>query len=693
MHPKRLSRVVGAAALVGFGFVAPGLFGQTWTSGGPFGGEVTNLSSRTGSPGEIYAGGPFGAFRSNDGGENWTAIRDELPEGVGQVVPDPSHPGVLYAVSGTVLKSVDDGGTWAPANVGLPDGAAVASLHINPANPLQLFCIAETGSFNSRVDRVFTTTDGAAHWTLASTGLPANASVPVLAIDPKTSKVYFADSGSEDVFATTDGGAHWTLAGTVVVGGAFLFGLVVDPENSSTLYVGAGALGEGSAPNPQAAAGSSVFRSDDAGAHWTPAGAGLPGAPRDLAFDSADVLHAATSQGVYTTTDRGASWTPTGTAGLPETDTDAVLPDRETPGTLDVGLPNFGVYRSTDGGATWSSANEGLTGLSTVAIAPANGHLYAIGGKDNLSEVFRSDDRGGHWTDANSSLEGIFVLCLAVDPTNSSIVYAGAAAQGAVYRSTDAGAHWSLVSQMPSSGGLYALAVSPANPSILLAGFFDATYRSTDGGAHWTMVNSAAGFQLLFAPANPQIVYMPAFQAGTFNLEVLRSTDGGVHWSGAGAGLPAASADLSQTLAIDPDDAATLDAEIGGKLFVTHDSGAAWTPLATPFSTSKVLSVAVNPVSGLEIVATTDGSGNADGHLAFESRDGGSTWTSIDAGLAPLFRLTGLAFESDGIHLHSGTDGQSVVDVVLPSPPIPPRKRKIEPVAVPRPAKKVRGRP
>ncbi|HEV2063622.1 MAG TPA: hypothetical protein VGS00_03645, partial [Thermoanaerobaculia bacterium] len=99
--------------------------------------------------------------------------------------------------------------------------------------------------------------------------------------------------------------------------------LVVDPAVPTTLYCGAGG----------------VWKSIDAGGHWTAAASGFP----------------------------------------PDVSVSALAMDRATPTTVYAGTQSSGVFRSTDGGSSWSAFNVGLTNMNVTALAidPTGTSLHA----------------------------------------------------------------------------------------------------------------------------------------------------------------------------------------------------------------------------------------------------------------------------------------------------------------------------
>ncbi|HWX42408.1 MAG TPA: glycosyl hydrolase, partial [Blastocatellia bacterium] len=90
------------------------------------------------------------------------------------------------------------------------------------------------------------------------------------------------------------------------------------------------------------------------------------------------------------------------------------------------------------------------------------------------------------------------VVALAVDPTDRSHYFVGAAS-GGVWKTTNSGTTWTPVFDAQSSYSIGAVVLDPKNPSVVWVGtgesnsqrsvsYGDGVYRSDDAGKNWTNV-------------------------------------------------------------------------------------------------------------------------------------------------------------------------------------------------------------
>lgn len=163
--------------------------------------------------------------------------------------------------------------------------------------------------------------------------------------------------------------------------------------------------------------------------------------------------------------------------------------------------------------------------------------------------LFRSQDRGQTWQPAG--LEDRVVKAIAASPQRPGLLYAGTR-PAYIYISHDYGATWEELegfrdipnrrfwfspAESPWQAYVQAITLSPDDPDILLAGIeFGATIRSADGGKTWS--SHLAGslrdcHSLKFHAANGDWVY----EAGGTGGGATYSRDGGRSWQKMKSGL------------------------------------------------------------------------------------------------------------------------------------------------------------
>lgn len=281
------------------------------------------------------------------------------PEGgiINALAMDPSNSQTIYAGTGGggVFKSLNGGGSWSPANVGL-NGGHIRALAIDPDNGQTIYAGTDGGVVSK-------SSDGGGTW--SPTGaLGSSNRVAALAIDRNNSQTIYAGTSWSGLFKSSNAGGTWNLSGVAPFG---VYSVVIDPGNSQTVYAGTD---------------SGLYQSGDGGSSWAIVNSGFP-SPYPLVFslvidpNNSQIVYAALwGDGVYKSTNSGANWVYMGMSG---NYIRSLAIDASNSQVIYAATDNGGVHQSLNGGGTWSPVNSGLFNLAAQALAidPNGQALYA----------------------------------------------------------------------------------------------------------------------------------------------------------------------------------------------------------------------------------------------------------------------------------------------------------------------------
>jgi photosystem II stability/assembly factor-like uncharacterized protein len=328
--------------------------------------------------------------------------------------------------------------------------------------------------FGSVNGGVWKSIDAGRVWTPIFDSQPV-ASIGALAVAPSAPDTIYVGSGESTlrdsvgygngVYKSTDAGKHWTHLGlddTQHIGK-----IAVDPKNPNIVFVAA--IGHLYAAN----ADRGVFRSTDGGRNW-----------RKVLFKNNDVgavdvvIDPTNSRVVYAclwNTRRPPWYTYAPTNG-----------------------PGGGIFKSTDGGTTWTQLTAGLPkegiGRSGIAVAASNPRrLYAVvdclvpdpnapapaappaGGRGGAQAppgqggFFRSDDAGATWTKMSGDQalwgRGWYFEKLVVDPKDPDTVYVP---NVSVSRTSDGGKTWIALRGSPGGDDYHQAWISPDDTNTMI---------------------------------------------------------------------------------------------------------------------------------------------------------------------------------------------------------------------------------
>ena len=304
------------------------------------------------------------------------------------------------------------------------------------------------------------------------------------------------------------------------------------------------------------------------------------------------IMYVATDEAVYKSSDTGATWTRF--AGeLTRTRVISLAIDPKLSATVFAGTMGDGTYKSPDGGRTWHQFNAGIQKGTISAIV--NQIIFNPRGTEMVYAattvgVFRSLDGGRNWVERMDGMNEVnFVVSLAMDPQRPNVLYAGTT--GGVYRTINAAQSWEKKShgmvasdaKMASMAlGVNGLAVDPTNSDVVYAGTTKGLYKSTDQGEQWVRIEGSIRDAYVSAiqldPSQPSTLYLATSD------RVQKSEDSGATWQPKINGLEATSI---RSLQISPSDPQVLYVGTnGGGLYRSADAGESWNrlPLTTTSS-------------------------------------------------------------------------------------------------------------
>ena len=570
------------------------------------GGYVSGLLFHPSVRGLYYARTDVGgAYRWDQEHERWQPLTDWIAAkdanllGIDSLAIDPSDPQWLYLAAGmyttpqagdaAILRSHDRGRSFRRADLPFKLGGNELGrgngerLAVDPNDGRVLF-------LGSRDAGLWRSADHGAHWAKVD-GFPAVATSPsssasnawrtqpigivFVVFDPASGRrgqptpVIYAGVSTRQasLFRSADGGRSWSAVPGQPVG--------LRPSHMHRASDGDYYLSYGDEPGPDTMDDGALWRWQPASSRWTditpipdqsrpgrgkPAGFGwgdVAVAPSDPAVLVASTHHRYTPHDLlFRSTDRGAHWV--------EVFAHSVFDRREAPWTVEH-TPHW---------------------MTTVAIDPFDpGHVIFVTGYGLWStrDMGRLDAGGEvHWTFADSGLEETVPLGLISPPQGAHLLSALGDLDG--YRHDDLGVAPLQFQAPPRYANSEAIDYAGQRPErIVRSGYlrepFGPAVRaswSDDGGRRWqafaseppegegagSIALTADGSGVLWAPRNAKHVWL--------------TRDFGHHWQVA-AGLPGGVNVLGDRF--DAQRCYAFDAK-SGALFVSHDGGASFAPLA-----------------------------------------------------------------------------------------------------------------
>ena len=654
----------------------------TWSTTGPYGGRVDQLSVYEAGPSTLFAAGRGNIFRSLSGGNTWQRIQIGLPtEFYPQAMTTSTIAPVLYITNFDSLYRTGNGGDlWVPISTPIPAGGFTTDVHLRRATSNSIAIATSEGAYVS--------TNAGSTWIgPGAGGTSIEFSKILFAADGSLYLgVRFADPsafGGATLLKSVDGGASWAALPTQPPGLFSIEFLIEAPTDPQRIF--AGNYG-------------SVVTSDDGGTTWSTVA--LPGSGTGCQRVESIAAHPTLSLGLFVgcyangvhlttnvTSPTWISWTAANDLTANGTDPAqanaiAVHPAFPANGTIWTGTSDAGLFRSTNSGTNWSAINNGFESANIRALAahpldtnPA-GAVILGGYGDSFSTaraIFKSSDGGASWSPSLTNLNAEQVRWLSIDPTtvdadpftaeNFTVYAAGrsegiplaSSRDGGIYKSTDAGANWTTIdtglasiSGIPYMGTVRAIALDPQSctspPCVAGSSPLQTVYIAGSGVAD-----------------QPGMPYLSA--------RVYKSTNAGTSWTASENGLPTPEDlgpvgsfnylySIAISLVIDPVTPSTLylgtttawNVGYGGDIptmengvFKSTNGGATWIHSSNGLpqfagagsSNYDVLALAINPADPQTLYAgATSFEVTGPVGSVYKSTDGGANWFDASTGIA-----------------------------------------------------------
>lgn len=283
------------------------------------------------------------------------------------------------------------------------------------------------------------------------------------------------------------------------------------------------------------------------------------------------------------------------------------------------------ILKSTDRGETWTAVGSLSSYPYAMAVDPNNSSIvYAV----SSSRCYKSTNGGASWNQYTIPTNTYF-QSLTINPLNTQVLYAGGYAYDGsswhpcVARSTTGGTNWTVVNTDTASNSYnYSIAIDPVDTTIVYAGGYanarSAFYKSTDRGETWTRyefpINVSYVYSLYVSPLNHQIVLAGATSG------VMRSTDGGINWT------RQSTYSYNYSMCAVPNSPNIIYTGSYTSVCRSNDTGRTWVSLSYGISGKTVRCVMTDPYdTNLVYCGTTAG--------MFKSTNSGNNWQEINNGI------------------------------------------------------------
>lgn len=258
------------------------------------------------------------------------------------------------------------------------------------------------------------------------------------------------------------------------------------------------------------------------------------------------------------------------------------------------------------------------------------------------------------WEPIGPSKTGGRIRSIAWHPTNSNIIYIGAAA-GGIWKSTNKGGSWTPIFDFENAISMGAIAIDQNNPDVLYAGTGEmimgggypylgsGMYKSTDEGTSWNLLGltEVAAFSKIYVhPLNSNLVIASA-AVGNGGLYI--SDDGGTTWTNTFKGN-------ITDVSINPKNQNEIIIGVNANgIYYTNDRGATWSKKSN-FNDQIAGRVSIQGYQGDFGTWYTLFELSSSYGIIYKTTNKGASWGAVHKGDFAFFR--GQGFYNNFIEIH-----------------------------------------
>ncbi len=307
-------------------------------------------------------------------------------------------------------------------------------------------------------------------------------------------------------------------------------------------------------------------------------------------------------------------------------------------------------------GLSWRGIGPAHTSgrIADFAVNPANPKQFFVGVASG--HIWRTDNAGITWKPVFDNYGAYAIGCLAMDPTNPNVVWAGTGENNhqralgygdGVYKSLDGGKSWTNMG-LKNSRQIGMILINPKNPdtvyvaaegSVWGPGGDRGLFKTTDGGKTWAKVlaisdNTGVNCAVM-DPRDPEVIIATSEQrrrhvytkiSGGPETAFHKTTDGGKTWRKITSGLP--SVDMGGIgLAISPADPDVVYAIIeaaadASGFYRSTDRGESWSKMSGYSAQGQYYNEIFADPKDVDTVYSVE-------TVSQVTRDGGKTWQAL----------------------------------------------------------------